>query len=316
MRKYSLNKSFKLTKVILLFCLIGSFLFLSGCNLEVEESTSPQKTTSALETQSNSMPVGQNSSTATASHVTTPETTSSIPETQPVTQTPAVTTPVSTIFSGEDARTILQQSADAMLAVESYHYTAISSSNFGEQNLESETDATIFPAKGDGRITSTQGDISSTTYLKNNRMYMLDPISEQWVYMDMPKDSETEPVTIHKRVNDYMTVIEHDNQYLLTSNHPLSALEFYSLTGIELQQKDTLDVMDSQGQTMETLVEFVLDENFRYVNVSYEQVITTGGISTYTFSSYDYSDYNQAEEVIIPDEILVEAQPVDSQSGN
>jgi hypothetical protein len=74
--------------------------------------------------------------------------------------------------------------------------------------------------------------------------------------------------------------------------------------------------MDSQGQTMETLVEFVLDENFRYVNVSYEQVITTGGISTYTFSSYDYSDYNQAEEVIIPDEILVEAQPVDSQSGN
>lgn len=312
MKNYDFSNKFNLIKRVLLLSLIGSSLILSGCDLKVAESSSLPITTSTMETKPDSKTVGQDSSTNLSNHSSNTKTTSNSTKTQ----TSAKTTPVLTVSSGEDVRTILQQSADAMLDVESYYYTATSSSNFGEQNIESETDATIFPAKGDGRITSTQQGISSTTYLKNNRMYMLDPLSEKWVYMDMPKESEAKPVTIHERVNDYMTIIEKDNQYLITSTHPLDAFEFYSLTGIEIQQKETLDLMESQGQTMETLVEFVLDENFRYLNVSYEQVITTAGISTYTFSSFDYSNYNQAEEVIIPDEILKEAKAVDSQTGN
>ena len=324
------ENKFKKIKGFILYGLIGFSLILSGCNLQVSLQSSQGYESSAPKTQSDS--AEPETSTVASSQSTSPQTTPTTSSIQTETTNPAETTtpvettapaenstaaettPIAALPSNEDVQSILQQSADAMLAVVSYNYVASSSSKLGEQTIESETQATMFPAKGDGHITTTQGDKSSTTYLKNNRMYMIDPLSEKWVYMDMPKDPEAKQVTIHERVNDYMTLKKQDNQYLLTSEYPLNALEFYSLTGIELQQKETIDNMDAQGQTMETLVELLLDENFRYVNVTYDQVLTTGGIKTYTFSSYDYSNYNQAEEIIIPDNILEQATSVEAQT--
>ncbi len=286
--------------------MISAALIFSGCQLRVADSTStPISSTDSAVTTS-----------AAASAPTAPDT-AAPPQTSPAT-TPAPQTqaapPVSTIATGEDVQTVLQRSANAMLTVESYDYTSTNVANFGGEDVESATAATIFPGNGDGRITTTQGEVRDTTYLKNNRMYMMDPLTEKWVYMDLADESEAEAIVIHDRVNEYMTVTEINGEYVLTSDHPLDALQFYSLTGIEVKQKETLDQMASQGQTMETMVEFILDDQFRYRKVTYEQVTTTAGVSTHNVSSYTYSNYNEAEEIIIPQEILEGAIPFQAQN--
>lgn len=212
----------------------------------------------------------------------------------------------------ETPRSVLQRSADAMLSVQSYDYTSESMTNFGESEASSQTEATVFPQQGDGRILTRQSGSETVSYLKNNRMYMLDPLKNAWVYVDMKNPAAQPAGEIHPRVNEYMALEKtKDGGYVLSSERPLSALEFYSLTGLEVQEAETLKQMEAQGQTMETMAVLVLDSAFRYKEVSYEQVTESGGLSTHTVLTYLYSNYDAAEEIVVPEDILQQAVPLD-----
>lgn len=268
--------------ILPLFCA----LFLTGCQLQVASTSAPVTTPPAATLPIASTPL----SVATN------------------TQTPA-SVPVT------DVRTILERSANAMVAISSYEYRAVATTNYGGEDETTSTTAVIFPRQGDGRIETTQGGSVGTTWLKDHRMYMIDPESKQWVYLQLDPPEER-PVVIHQRVSELMTLSRDGQDLVLTSVRPLNALEFYSLTGIEEQEQATLETMASLGQTMETMVTFILDEAYRYKTVLYEQVVTTSGVSTFTASSYEYSAYDQAPPVEVPREILSGAIPLDPSAGD
>lgn len=273
-------------KVIIAACLALSFP-LTGCQLEVASPTTQSRPAGSVATKTpESIPSPGTLPVATSTQT-------SVPDTRPAEPT---------------ARFILQKSADAMMRVHSYDYTSSSVAEFGDTEVVTTTKATIHPLLGNGKIMTKQADILDTTYLLNHRMYMEDPSTGSWVYLDMPVD-KTSTIRIHARVNDYIDVTRSGDDIILVSTHPLSALEFYSLTGIEIKEKDTLAQMEAQGQTMETMVEFILDQEYRYKKVSYEQVTTTAGVSTHTVTTYDYSNYNSAPEIELPDKIHKEAVP-------
>lgn len=267
----------------LLLPLICSLL-LTGCQLQVASSSAPAAT----------IPI------ASLPAVTAPL---SVANTQPPASVPVT-----------DIRWVLERSANAMLAVSSFEYSAVATSNYGGEDEITKTRAVLFPKQGDGRIETTQGSSTGTTYLKDHRMYMVDPESGQWVYLQMDPPDET-PVVIHQRVNELMTMTREGRNLILTSVRPLNALEFYSLTGIEVQEQATLEAMAKLGQTMETMVTYILDEAYRYQTVVYEQVVTTAGASTFTASSYEYSAYDQALPISVPRDILAEAVPLDPPAG-
>lgn len=241
-----------------------------------------------------------------------------LPSSVPAASQPApTTTPSASIPSAETgtARFVLQQSAEAMMRAQSYEYTMESMTNFGDSEVTSQTQATVFPHEGDGMSRTRQEEDETVTYLKQNRMYLKEPASGDWVYVDMPQPAAPTPVTIHPRVNEYMTLEKTpDGGYVLSSERPLSALEFYSLTGMEVKEAQTLKDMEAQGQTMETMAVIVLDGAFRYQEVSYEQVTESGGLSTHTILSYTYSNYDAAQKVVVPTEILQTAVPLDPAS--
>lgn len=214
-----------------------------------------------------------------------------------------------------DVRSVLNQSADAMLKVESYEYVATDLSKLGGSEVSSTTTATVFPILGDGWIQTTQNGVINSTYLKNNRMYMVDPRNQSWVFVDMPKSSTNASSTINPKVKDYMTLTKTDKGYLIRSIRPLSALEFYMLSGIEGKEMQNLADMVNQGVSLDTVVEMELDQDFRYKKVTYDQVTTTGGVSTQNFQVYEYSNYNTAAPVVIPEEILTSALPLDTGSA-
>ena len=222
-------------------------------------------------------------------------------------------TAVSTVPDEETARYILNQSANAMLKVESYDYTSTSVSRFGNSEVTSTTKATVFPIKGDGWIETTQNEKTNTTYLKANVMYMLDPRSQEWVYVDMPNSSGSAEIIINAKVNDYITLSKNDSGYILKSTRPLSALEFYRLTGIEQKEMKNLADMVDQGTTLETVVEMELDSEYRYRKVTYDQVTTTAGVSTSNVLQYEYTNYNSAKPIEIPAEILEKAVKLQTQ---
>lgn len=233
----------------------------------------------------------------------------SIPE---VTQSPSS---ASSIPIDQDVRSVLNQSANAMLKVQSYEYVSTDISKFGSSEVTSATTAKVFPIQGDGWIQTTQTGAVNTTYLKNNRMYMVDPRNQSWVFVEMPKSSGTTSVTINPKVNDYMTIRRTDTGYVINSIRPLSALEFYMLSGIEGKEMQNLADMVTQGIALDTVVEIELDQDFRYKKVIYDQVTTTGGVSTQNFQTYEYSNYDTATPVVIPDDILNSAVPLDTGSA-
>lgn len=244
---------------------------------------------------------------------------STAPETIPVPMTdsvPAVTLPDTkpalegssgeTMIPLQEPQYVLHQSANAMIQADSYEYTQTSVSHFGENQISYVTEAVMFPLKGDGMITREESGFQSITYLKNHIMYREDTATGKWVYIPMaPPD--VSPVEVHERVNDYMEVQRTEEGYLLSSNRPLTLLEFYSITGIEESEKETIQALEEQGVSLETMVQIRLDEEYRFMTVVYDQVTTSGGVTSGTLDEYEYRNYGSAPEVVVPPEILDEA---------
>lgn len=229
--------------------------------------------------------------------------------------TPSLTQPqpASVPRPAETARTVLERSAKAMAEAKSYDYTLENMTNLGGSEALTQTKATVFPFRGDGMTRTTQAGAETVSYLKNNRMYFMDPAAKIWVYVDLPPASPEANMKIHPRVDDYMKLEKKkDGGYVLSSKRPLSALEFYSLTGLEIREAQALKDMEAQGQTLETMAVLVLDDKFRYREVSYEQVIESGAMSTHSILNYTYSNYDQAAEITVPSEILENAVPAGS----
>lgn len=219
-----------------------------------------------------------------------------------------------TVPDAHSVREILEESANAMLKVQSYNYVSTNVSKFGTSEVTSTTKATVHPILGDGWIETAQGGTVNTTYLKNNTMYMVDPGTQSWVFVDMPKSAGNNKITINAKVNEYMTLEKIDSGYRLQSIRPLSALEFYMLSGIEGKEMQNLADMVNQGIVLNTVVELELDPEFRYRKVIYDQVTTAGGVSTQSYQEYTYSNYDKADPVVVPPAIMANALKFDPDS--
>lgn len=233
-----------------------------------------------------------------------------VAQTVPMTENSIETTPITTAATVPDevsASYVLNQSANAMLKVQSYEYISTTVSKFGTSEVTSTTKATIFPIQGDGWNETIQNNTKNTTYLKANVMYMVDPRTQSWVFVEMPKSTGFTQITVNPKVNDYMTLQKTDSGYLLKSIRPLSALEFYMLSGIEGKEMQNLADMVDQGIALDTVVEIELDAEYRYKQVIYDQVTTTGGVSTQSYLKYEYSNYNSADPIVVPEDILKSA---------
>lgn len=307
-----------------LICLSLSAALLSGCGLTAGGPTEdPSEHTGREITSSVTSPAAQSGSVPAALPGTIPDTVpATIPDTEPETipGTTAGPLPDTTAVASnsqadapdltEQPQHILAQSANAMLQADSYEYTQTSVSDFGETKITSVTEAVMFPVRGDGMITSEEAGYRNTTYLKDNIMYREDTATGQWVFLpvEAPDDG---PVRIHERVNGYLEALKTEEGYVISSIRPLDLMEFYSITGIEEKEQETIRILQEQGVTLETMVEIWLDEEYRFQKVIYDQVTTAAGISTGTLDEYEYHSYGTAPEVTVPQDVLDQAVEYD-----
>lgn len=287
-----------------LICLSLSTALLTGCGLSAggpseDTSGNTQVEITAPHTVPADLPDTVPSSSQETPSATVPDT---VPDTSQNTQGSGVQTP----DPEEQPQYILAQSANAMLTADSYEYTQTSVSDFGESQITYVTEAVMFPVKGDGMITREEAGFRNTTYLKDNIMYREDTSTGDWVYLPMEPQDDS-PVEIHERVNGYMEAMKTDDGYVVSSTRPLDLLEFYSVTGIEEKEQETIQILEEQGVSLETMVEIWLDEEYRFIKVIYDQVTTSAGVSTGTLDEYEYSNYGSAPEVTVPQEVLDEA---------
>ncbi|GEM_PF-3864071 len=220
-------------------------------------------------------------------------------------------------ISDEEALKVLETSAVSLNKLESYDMDMLTAMKILEEDIVTNTKYTVFPKLHESQITVSINGQEVSTYLKDGKIYQMNPQTMEWQFMDIGKGNPPqESVKVDPSVLEFTKVEKlQDGGYVIKITDMMPLEDAMNAFPSENQQSDMTNLKNIMGEDMDMKVRIlaVTDKNMVYKSVFYEYdtYMNDENNSVFkTFVQYAYSNINNAAPVVIPEDVLKNAKEI------
>lgn len=208
----------------------------------------------------------------------------------------------------EEALKVINDSYDTLSKVDSYDLSMTTVTKVLNQEIVTIMEGQIHPKKKEAVMYVTYEGLQSSTYLKDGKVYQVNPDSGQWEYFESNDNKENQGAKpeLTVEVLNYITTKKlDDGGYVIETNKPYKADEFFKVFPASYESDSVNQFRQNLGSdaNIDVKLMIILDKELRYRNVFYEFETKVNESTIKTYIQYVYGNFNQGKEIILPEEV-------------